>query len=288
MENRSFDKLINGLKSTITSYDYYVNFDKVFKEVKDVKYNLNVLNILIGEDNFAEEFKKMLVKNPDVVGVLPILLAVRDKQLDILDNNVVITYDFKENMDAKYYLDFIYKTRLIELFSDYGIKNLVDYVTGIEVGLDTNGRKNRSGSAMGLTVQRIISNISNIKWEKEATQQKIKDTLGIEIKEEYFEYTGNKRFDFVIKNDNGHLFLIETNYYRTTGSKLNETSRSYIKLAENLKHIPEVTFIWITDGLGWLKTKNNLKEAYNKIQYVFNISDLENGLLEQLILEKKK
>ncbi|VEU79896.1 type II restriction endonuclease [Haploplasma axanthum] len=286
MNNRSFDKLISELKSTITSYDYYVNFDKVFKEVKDVKYNLNILNHLIGQKSFDEEFKKMLDKNPDVVSVLPILLAVRENKLDILDNNVIVSYDFKENMDKNYYLEFIYKTRLIELFRDLRIKNFVDYVTGIEVGLDTNGRKNRSGTAMGMLVEKFVSGINDTAWSKEATQSKIKTDLGIEIDEKYFEYTGNKRFDFVLKSKNNHLFLIETNFYRTSGSKLNETSRSYIKLAEDLKNVPNVTFVWITDGLGWLKTKNNLKDAYNKIEYVFNVSDLENGLLEELILNK--
>ncbi|MDY0278003.1 MAG: type II restriction endonuclease [Acholeplasma sp.] len=286
MDNRNFDKLVDELKSTITSYDYYVNFDKVFKEIKDVEYNLNILNHLIGKKNFDELFKKMLEKNPDVISVLPILLAVRENQLDILDNNIIISYDFKEAMSDDYYLKFIYKTRLIELFKDSGIKNFVDYVTGIEVGLDTNGRKNRSGTAMSKLVESFVAKMDDVEWIKEATEQKISSDLGVQIDNKYFEYTGNKRFDFVIKNKNNHLFLIETNYYRTSGSKLNETSRSYIKLAEDLSNVPGVTFIWITDGLGWLKTKNNLKDAYDKIEYVFNISNLENGLLQNLVLSK--
>ena len=63
--------------------------------------------------------------------------------------------------------------------------------------------------------------------------------------------TSTKRFDFVIKTDK-QVYVIETNFYSSGGSKLNETARSYKMLAQESKKVDGVTFIWFTDG-HWLE-----------------------------------
>lgn len=277
--NKSFDNLISNLIETINKYDYFVDFKKVFDSIRNIEYKLNILNYLLGKENFDEEFKKTFDNNPNVVDVLPILLAIREKDISVFDN-AIIRYDFNnKSNDYKHYLNFINKTGLIELFKDKRIKNLVDYVTGVEVGLDTNARKNRSGTQMENIVYDYLIKIPNIEIIKQGNFKDIDNKLGVILNIDLFDLNKNKRFDFIVKDKNNHIYLIETNYYRASGSKLNEVARSYTKLYENLKDVKNVTFIWITDGLGWKSTKNDLKKAFDRIDHLYNINDLSNNVL---------
>lgn len=278
---KDFKQFIETLKPTILPHDFYVDFKKVFKNIDDISYNLNVLNHLIGQPNFDDEFYKMFRKNPDVVSVLPILLAVRQNKIIILDK-IIITYDFHHHMEPSYYLDFIKKTKLIDIFYDHRVKNLVDYVTGIEVGLDSNGRKNRSGQIMSKIVFEHLNKCKDIEIIPEASLQKIKANWDIKID------IPNKTFDFAVKDSLNHIYLIEVNYYSGGGSKLNEISRSYIKLAQDLKDKDNLSFMWITDGTGWLTAKKDLNNAYDVIEHLYNINDLENKRLDNVFNQKKK
>ena len=91
-----------------------------------------------------------------------------------------------------------------------------------------------------------------------------------------------KRFDFVIKTDK-QIYVIETNFYASSGSKLNETARSYKILAQEVETIDGVTFVWFTDGCGWNSAKNNLEETFDMLETIYNIADLEDGVIKGLI-----
>lgn len=278
---RSFNSIIESIKEGLSTYDYFVDFKKVFSKVDHIELKLNTLNYLIGKDNFDEAFKVLLEEHPNIITVIPVLLAVRENNIQVLDE-VMKSYNFNHYDPNVDYIEFIRKTGLIDLFYDKRIKNLVDYVTGVEVGLDTNGRKNRSGKMMSQIVLKNLQSIQGIKILEEANTSKIYKEFGIDISNTIKDTKSNKRFDFVVKDNTGHIYLIETNYYGTSGSKLNETSRSYSKLAKDIKEIDNVSFIWITDGKGWLSTKKNLNEAYNDIDHLYTLYDLENKTLHKL------
>lgn len=286
---RNFEELIDGLKETINDYSFYTDFNKVFKNVKEIELELNLLNYLLGKNSdFDKEFISIIDKYPSVLKVIPILLAVRDKKIKVFDKEL-LTYNFeKRNKTNEEYLYFVEKTGLKRLFTEEKIKNLVDYVTGVEVGLDSNARKNRTGDNMERIVYDSLMEISlkqnGCKVIKQATKEMIKkefktnkvDNLILDSEKN----DSNKRFDFVVLTPLNNILLIETNFYSSTGSKLNETSRSYITLEKNIKGLNGVAFIWITDGYGWRKTKNNLHEAYQNIEYILTLDNLENLLMD--------
>lgn len=278
---RNFDDIINNLTESISTYDYFVDFQKVFSNVEDLEYKLNILNYLLGKDNFDEEFKSTFKRNPEVVSVLPILLAIRRKDITVLDE-VVVNYDFENYMNVEDYLLFIYETSLIELFKDKRIRNLIDYVTGVEVGLDSNARKNRTGTLMESLVEKELNKIPNIKYLKQATLYNIYEIFNVKVNINSSEIPTNKRYDFIVKDINNKIYLIETNYYNSSGSKLSETSRSYTKLDNDVKNINNVEFIWITDGYGWKSTQKDLNNAYALMKHLYTIYDLNNGILNKI------
>lgn len=279
---RAFDDIIKSIKMSLSTYDYFVDFKKVFDNVNHVELKLNTMNYLIGKEDFDKAFNELVKEQPSIVTVIPVLLAVRENNIQVLDE-VMKTYNFNHYDSATNYIEFIRKTGLINLFYDKKIKNLVDYVIGVEVGLDTNGRKNRSGKMMSQVVFNSLKQIDDVKIIEEANFSKIKSLFNKDISKLLKDVKSNKRFDFVVMNKHDHLFLIETNYYGSSGSKLNETARSYTKLAQDLKNTQNISFIWITDGKGWLSTKKNLLEAYNEIQHLYTIYDLEQKTLNKII-----
>lgn len=283
---RKFEEIMNSLKDSIATYNYFVDFNKAIKNVENIEIELNLLNVLIGKENIEEKFRELITKYPKVINILPILIAVRKKELKIVETEE-IDYNFKDkNINIDLLLKLMNKTGLFDLFKNKKIKNVVDYVLGIEVGLDTNARKNRTGTAMETIVENYIKRIPGIDYLVQPTTKMIKDKWNINTIDSLVfvdeEEKNNKKFDFAIKTNTNKLLLIETNFYNTSGSKLNETARSYTKLASYIDKINNVEFIWITDGKGWLSTKNNLHEAYQNIKHLYTLLDLENGILEEL------
>jgi type II restriction enzyme len=178
------------------------------------------------------------------------------------------------------------KTGLFDLLEKSKIKSLNDYLTGVEVGLDSNSRKNRTGTAMGNIVESYLKKIKEIEYQKEMTKAQISEKYNINldalILNDDTKKDAEKKFDFVVKTNN-KLYLIETNFYSSSGSKLNETARSYKSLANDIKNISNVEFIWITDGIGWKSAKGNLKETYDIMDYLFILKDLEEGKLKEVL-----
>ncbi|HEC25471.1 MAG TPA: restriction endonuclease [bacterium] len=290
-EDQVFDFLISNLKPSNTMWSYFVNWEKVFTNTKQIEVALNNLNYLIGKDNFDEEFRFLLKENPSIAKVIP-ALVVRDgqntKKFNILveyQNKKLVyeNYDFSKkdisDEDIEKYLRFVEKTELKGLITNKKIKNLVDYMIGVEAGLDSNGRKNRSGHAMENIVEIFIKDVcekNNFKYLKEANADKIKSELAYDVPID----KSSRRYDFVI--DNGkELFIIETNFYGGGGSKLKSTAGEYRNLSDVLKD--EFKFFWITDGNGWKTTAKPLRETFDHNDYLFNLTMLERGILEFLL-----
>lgn len=278
---KNFDEWLETMRSSINKYSFYVDFEKVYSNVDSMKVELNILNSLIGSKNIEEEIEKILIKYPEVLKCIPILLAVRYNEIYVQDEQGAYNFNFKErNYTVKEYIMFMKKTGLLDLISNHIVNNLVDYVLGIETGLDSNGRKNRGGHQMEELVESYIKK-TGVEYYKEMYITEIESKWNIDLSNISTKETSTKRWDFVVKLDE-KIYVIETNFYSTNGSKLNETARSYKMLAEKSENIDNFEFMWITDGAGWKKTRRSLKETYDTMNYLFNITDMENNILETL------
>lgn len=290
-----FNHLVSTLKKSNTTWDYFVNWAKVFGGIKSIEVDLNILNYLIGKDNFDDEMKFLLGKHPSVVKVIPILLACRENSFEVLTDFAKGKLNFESFMfsdkdslnksDIEKVIIFMKSSGLANLFTGKKIKNVIDYVTGIEVGLDSNGRKNRGGTTMEGIIEVFLNSLckkNNYRCLKEATAGKIKDVFGIDVPVD----KSSRRYDFVMHNGQT-LYLIETNFYGGGGSKLKATAGEYKALQDYLRKSGH-PFIWITDGLGWKTTLRPLEEAFNHIDFVLNLAFLENGVLEHIIKENIK
>jgi type II restriction enzyme len=283
---QSFEALLKNLKPSIAGYDFYTNFDKVLENIKLHENELIHLDTLIGSKTLEKDFKEVITKHPKVLTAIPILLAVRKSTVLIYDTEL-IEFDFLDrNQPIELYIKFMRETGLFDLMESNHIRSLRDYLIGIEVGLDSNARKNRGGELMTVLVRDYLSEISNVTVHEELTKKEIQRLYQIDL-DSFLDLNGNqniaaKRFDFAVKT-NTHLYLIETNFYASSGSKLNETSRSFKSLGRDIDRVKDVSFIWITDGIGWHSAKNNLREAYDEIEHLYTLTDLEKGILHKVI-----
>lgn len=284
---RSFNSWLSSFRDSIADYGYYIDFDKVHRNVESVKIELNILNSLIGSNKIEDEFENLIMKYPDVLKCIPLLLAVRTNEICAIDNDGEFIYDFKvQNLPVKQYKVFMRKTGLFDLIENHIINNLIDYVTGIETGLDSNGRKNRGGHLMEGLVESYIQKAGFVKDEtyfKEMYLHQINDKWGIDLSEISNQGKMEKRFDYVIKTEK-MIYGLETNFYTSSGSKLNETARSYKTLALETEKIDGFTFVWFTDGKGWKKSRHNLEETFDVMEHIYNINDLESGIIPKIIV----
>lgn len=281
---KDFKKLVDSFKSSIKTWDYFVNWKKVFSNSSELEIVLNKLNYLLGKGNLEDEFTKLYNSNPDIVKALPVLLAVRENRLEVFNKALKSSefFDFSgEEQNPKKHYKFLVQSGLVSLFQKDGIKNLVDYVIGVEVGLDSNGRKNRGGTLMEEITGSFVSEFCDKKGYKfmcQASSTDIKNEWGVNVKVDKSE----RSFDFAVYNPNNKkIKLFETNFYNGGGSKLKAVCGEFRSLYDELK-AQGIDFIWITDGLGWHTTKRPLEETYNHNEYVFNLNMLESGILNEL------
>lgn len=282
---RDFNKWLSQFRKSIANYDYYIDFKKVYHNVDAIKIELNILNSLIGSRDIEKDFEKLIKKYPEVLKCIPLLLAVRAKEIYAIDEEGAFTYHFDyQNLSIEQYKIFMRKTGLFDLLSNHLITSLFDYATGVEVGLDSNGRKNRGGHLMEDLVESFIKKagfIENKTYFKEMTTRQIMDKWHIDLSPISNKGKAEKRFDFVIKTKH-MIYGIETNFYTSSGSKLNETARSYKDLALNSNKIKHFTFVWFTDGQGWLNARNNLEETFHIMKHIYNIQEIENGIMTKV------
>ncbi|MGI6700987.1 MAG: type II restriction endonuclease [Christensenellales bacterium] len=276
--------MLDNLKATIRTYDYFVAWEKVIGNVSRIEISLNILNSILGKTDVATKVKEILMNYPEAVSVLPLLIAVRDKKIKIADIGGDIEFNFNKQSYTQEEINkivfFLDKCGLLKVFSDRTIKNLVDYTIGVEVGLDTNARKNRSGIAMEKLVEIYVKSLCDkykYRYISQATAAKIKSAFNKDVTTD----KSDRHFDFAINTDK-KLYLIEVNYYSGGGSKLKSVAGEFSKL-NNLINTDKIQFIWITDGKGWLTAKRPLSEAFSAIDYVLNIKMIENGFLEEII-----
>lgn len=293
MLNRDFNIWLSGFRGSIADYGYYIDFEKVYRNIDKIKIELNIMNSLIGSKNIKADFKDLMKKYPEVMKCIPLLLAVRASEIYCQDENGGWLYQFvfgkyPPNSHAHYerYSYFMEQTGLFNLLENHIINSLIDYATGVETGLDSNGRKNRGGHLMEDLVESFIKKAQFEKeknYFKEMYIHEITDRWGIDLSAISNQGKAEKRFDFVVKTDN-MIYGIETNFYGSGGSKLNETARSYKTLALEADTIDEFTFVWFTDGKGWKSARNNLEETCDVLQHVYNIQDLEDGIMERIFI----
>lgn len=262
---KDFNLFMSQLSETNATLGSFTDFKKVSRNVAKIAIKLNQLNYLLGKDDLKRAICELFEENPATFEVLDILVAVRSS-----DDKKVLNDDYNPVLVGAYFADvesiykFIEGTGLADIFTSKKVTNLVDYVFGVEVGLDTNARKNRGGNIMAAAVAKKFSD-AGIKYQTE-----VNSTVFPEIKALGADL---KRFDFVIEAGN-KTYLIEANYYNSGGSKLNETARSYSDIAPKINQYPNYEFVWITDGQGWHKAKNKLEEAYNIIPRVYNLTSI--------------
>lgn len=282
---RNFSKWLSTFRSSIADYGYYIDFSKVHRNVDAIKVELNILNSLICSKSIDADFEALVKKYPETLKCIPILLAVRATQIYAVDGDGAFTYNFKNpNYSIEQYKIFMRKTGLFDLMENHIINNLVDYATGIETGLDSNGRKNRGGHLMENVVESYIKKsgyIKNTNYFKEMYIHTITEKWGVDLSAISNTGKTEKRFDYVIKTDN-QIYIIETNCYSSGGSKLNETARSYKQIAQEVDTIAGVTFVWFTDGTGWISARHNLEETFDVMPHIYNINDMENGIMSEV------
>ena len=282
---RDFNVWLSGFRDSIADYGYYIDFEKVYRNVDSVKIELNLLNSLIGSKNIEADFSSLVKKYPEVLKCIPLLLAVRANELYCQDENGGVLYKFNAaGIETERYAYFMRKTGLFDLLENHIVSNLVDYVTGVETGLDSNGRKNRGGHLMEDLVESYIRKAGFIKDEsyfKEVYIHQITEMWNIDLSAISNQGKMEKRFDFVVRTP-GMIYGIETNFYGSSGSKLNETARSYKTLALETDTIDGFTFVWFTDGRGWTSARHNLEETFDVMEHIYSIKDLENGIISEV------
>ena len=287
---KNFQNLLQTLQPSIFSWDYFSNFQKIRENTFDAKVQLNILNSLLGEENIESKFLELVKTYPETRGILPILIATRKFDKQILDretlevSEVKHLFNKKADFGDKDMLGFFSKSWLQEVFQNKNISNLNDYVFWVETWLDSNGRKNRTGDLMENIVEEFIKEICDkntwFKYKEQATASFMKKEWNIDVKSD----KSSRRFDFAIfDNNNSKVFLIEVNYYGWPWSKLKATAWEYSGLYNFLQK-QGINFYWITDWIGWYTANKPLEEAYNKMEWnIYNIEMLKNWILDELI-----
>lgn len=283
-----FTQITSSFKEKgILLWDYFVNWEKVHKNIKPIEKELNLLNVLIGKEDVETEVYNLIKEYPQVVKAFPFLIAFRDTKVSMLSDVTEFLYkdyDFKHRVitdeDCTDLTTFFMQSGLGDLVKDKRVKNLVDYVTGVEVGLDSNGRKNRGGTMMENIVETFVKSACDelgYEYMTQANAKKIKTHWNIDIQVD----KSSRNLDFAI-NKNGKLYFIECNFYGGGGSKLKSTATEYVKMNEYW-NAQNITFIWVTDGAGWKSTLKPLREYFDKADFLLNLEMLKNNYLLKIL-----
>ena len=287
------DKFYSTLLETNRTYSFFTDWDKIISKYKKCKIELNIFNSLIGDENFDETLRYILINYPNIIPIIPLLLAIRNINFTILDfyekqNFILNNYNFAERNlteeEIKDIIIFFSKTGLKEFFQKLSHKSIPDYYIGVEVGLDSHARKNRSGKIME---DFILGKLNIIKYKNKNSFEIITQKKYDYLKSNYgFNITNalsNRKADFILIINYKKIIAIETNFYSDTGSKPQEIVNSYIQRHSELKKLG-IEFIWITDGQGWKKQQNQMNFAFERLDYILNIDFIKKGLLEEIIM----
>lgn len=285
-EDEVFDYLLATMRPGVADWEYFVDWNKVFSNTRDIEATLNIMNYLLGKENFGKEFRYLAQKYPEILKMVPILIVrngAKSSEYHVVTvNGASLTeeaFNFASRTtpsdeDITNAITFIEQSGLIRIFKQDGVHNLVDYVLGVEAGLSSNGRKNRGGKAMENVCDALLAGMG-LDYIRQASPTDIQRAFDITL-------TGmeGRRFDFAIKLNN-ELFIIEVNCYSSGGSKLDKTASDFRVLQDELRG--QATFIWLTDGHGWLKTRNPLRKAFDHNDYILNIEMINGGALREVL-----
>lgn len=261
-----FQLFMSQLLETNADLSFYTDFNKCYENVKAVSIKLNQLNYLIGKTDIDTSVRELWEENSSVFEVLGILIATRDRDAKkVIDNEgrIHLLTDYFKAPESV--IEYIKGTGLEKIFTSKHISNLIDYVFGVEVGLDTNARKNRSGHIMEKRIEQILIK-AELSFDSEVYSTSL-DGIHQALGED------TKRFDFAI-HANDKTYLLEVNFYSSGGSKLNEVARAYTELAPKINSVPGYEFVWITDGIGWNSAKSKLEEAFYAIPNIYNLTTM--------------
>ena len=257
---RNFAEWLSKFKASISDYGYYIDFDKIYRNVDAMKVELNILNSLIGSKDIETEFEQLLVRYPETLKCIPILLAIREREIYAIDGDGEFTYSFrKANYGIEQYKTFMRKTGLFNLMQNHILSNLVESYLQ-KAGL-----------------------IKDKTYFKEMKTDAIESRWGLELSILSNQGKTVKRFDFVVRTTN-NVYGVETNFYTSSGSKLNETARSYKNIAIEAKEIDGFDFVWFTDGRGWTSARHNLEETFDVMEHIYSIDDMENGVMNRVFV----
>lgn len=269
---KNFDLFMSQLAETNATLDFYTDFSKIRENVRSIEIKLNTLNYLIGKQDLDAAVKELWDNDKRVFSILDILIATRKEQDKKYLDNMGKPHLIHELLGTyEGVMKFLNETGMAEVLQNKDIKNLVDYVFGVEAGLDTHARKNRSGDITELLLHRILT-ANDIEHRMEVYSHEfsvLQKALGAD----------EKRFDFVIETKRC-TYLIEVNFYNGGGSKPNEVARAYRELSPIVNKVNGFEFVWVTDGQGWNSARNKLEEAYNEIDRMYNFESLGDFLKE--------
>lgn len=293
INSNSEERLIffmSTLSATNRTPEYYVNWEKVEFQTKIFELELNTLNYLIGKSDIRERMLELFQKQPELIKVLPTLIASREKVLDVLELDeedsmsfYKLNFEWIDRTKIVNYVDFCEKVGLLDFLQNKANRSLVDYVYGVEAGLDSNARKNRSGTIMEEVLVRSIDKACrqlNLEYKAQATAGYIREKWGIEVPVDKSE----RRFDVSVFDPvTKRLWVIETNYYGGGGSKLKAVAGEFTELNQFISSTEaDVSFVWVTDGQGWKTAHLPLAAAFGHIVNVFNLEMLRQGYLLEL------
>ena len=281
---RTFETRLSTFRKSISNYKYYIDFDTVYRNAEKYKDELNLLDWLIKCDDVENEFIRIITKYPNVLHCIPTLLAVRESEIFVLDSWKEYCYDFSnKNYTPEQYAVFMKETWLFDLFKNHLIGKCYDYVLWVECWLNSNARKNRWGHLMEDLVEDFIQKAGfkkDVNYFKEMYTSDMEKMFWIDLTPITNEQKTEKRFDYVVKTPNC-VYAIETNFYASWGSKLNETARSYKMIAEESKNIKWFKFVWFTDWEWWISARNNLRETFDVLPTMYNINDMNNWIMRE-------
>ena len=267
-----FNLFMSQLRETNATLDFYCDFPKIAKNVADIEISLNTLNYLIGKDDLRAAVEALWNRDPRVFSIMDILIATRkkdDKKYIDNDGTMHSVHSLFNSVDGV--MKFVEGTGLDKVLKNKEVKNLVDYVFGVETGLDTNARKNRSGEITETLIARIFAN-AGITYREQVSSKEFPSVAAVLGADQ-------KVFDFVIKTT-AKTYLIEVNFYSGGGSKLNEVARSYTDVAPKVNGVTGFEFVWITDGIGWNSARNKLEEAFAAIPSVYNLTTISEFIIK--------